>query len=1065
MEGLLLPIFPDGSLASSVVTTVWVGVFIVVFFNLRLGWVMSGLVVPGYLAPIVLLKPWSAAVIVFEAAVTYLIVYLASEKLSRTGLWSSFFGRDRFFALILTAVGVRVLFDGFLLPGLVAWLETQGAGDIAWRNDLQSFGLVILALIANMFWKPGLWRGLRALAVILGLTVLITRYVLMEYTNFALSNIGYMYEDVAQSLLASPKSYIILLTAAFIASRMNLRYGWDFNGILLPSLLALQWYQPSKIAFTLVEAAVIVTLARLLLRSPWLANANIEGSRKLLLLFNISFAYRFVLAWVLALFAPEYKISDAYGYGYLLATLIALRIFDKGKPLTIVGSTLQASLAAVLLASVIGFGLQFGGPLTQTATLAARPLSPRLAADPGPLDERLRADKPQLYAIRSQRRLSLPGVSEQRAFREAIGLLDGPDALDPGTLQAASLMAARAGYELLVVDGRWLYLREIEPARGWGIFVIDTQAPSPLALVWPTGADHREGLDLALASMKLLPARYFAYATAPSRLNPDGSASALQQPAALLNIFQDSVASGELLQVRVLDATLQARLQRERGVGSEDRNPPSSLWVDGHLPAALPLRRLQQVLPGLQTYWDAPPYANPQRGQARDGFAELLLSRAAFRRFLGASIGGGEVAALSTAQRVEGFLAQWLFAPEERFAARGSGNYSAPSLEELLYAEEELLRPLLELAPSAQARESEALDRLDAVAQSLGYRITRLQQVASGEHYLILSEPPGSRRHWGLLILRTGPASDVLLQVPRPLSEAGSAEFAISLFEDMQARGLFVSTAHPRAAVDGSADPMLPAGRQSLFNLSAETFLRTRAERPALLLHVRGKGVAPELYEDLGGAPSEALVVADRQPPGPLARAVHAALDDYGIEHVDAYSAADAASLGVDSSLQARVAQPFPQAEFVALRLSPSTRAAFRRSTSNRVELMHFQALDIPSQDIPLRDYLAGRGLRGGAPVPPELAGALADYQLRPDIVALERARRAVPGYRFLRIADPRSVQTFLVVQGPEGRLGGVWNLNPLRQRGGEIVSLSALDAPRIERFTDRGEPWLRFDP
>ena len=126
---------------------------------------------------------------------------------------------------------------------------------------------------------------------------------------------------------------------------------------------------------------------------------------------------------------------------------------------------------------------------------------------------------------------------------------------------------------------------------------------------------------------------------------------------------------------------------------------------------------------------------------------------------------------------------------------------------------------------------------------------------------------------------------------------------------------------------------------------------------------------------------------------------------------------------------------------------------------------MHFQALDIPSQDIPLRDYLAGRGLRGGAPVPPELAGALADYQLRPDIVALERARRAVPGYRFLRIADPRSVQTFLVVQGPEGRLGGVWNLNPLRQRGGEIVSLSALDPRGIERFTDRGEPWLRFDP
>ena len=70
---MILPIFPEGGLASSVITTVWVGVFVVCFFNLRFGWVLSGLVVPGYLVPLVILKPLAAGVIVVEAIITYLL--------------------------------------------------------------------------------------------------------------------------------------------------------------------------------------------------------------------------------------------------------------------------------------------------------------------------------------------------------------------------------------------------------------------------------------------------------------------------------------------------------------------------------------------------------------------------------------------------------------------------------------------------------------------------------------------------------------------------------------------------------------------------------------------------------------------------------------------------------------------------------------------------------------------------------------------------------------------------------------------------------------------------------
>ncbi len=118
-------IFPEGALDSSVITTVWVGVLVLVFFHLRLGWVLSGLVVPGYLVPLLIVNPWAAWVVFGEACMTYGVVWWFSEYLSQWGRWSNFFGRDRFFALVLGSVVVRLTCDGWLLPALGEWLTTQ----------------------------------------------------------------------------------------------------------------------------------------------------------------------------------------------------------------------------------------------------------------------------------------------------------------------------------------------------------------------------------------------------------------------------------------------------------------------------------------------------------------------------------------------------------------------------------------------------------------------------------------------------------------------------------------------------------------------------------------------------------------------------------------------------------------------------------------------------------------------------------------------------------------------------------------------------------------------------
>src|SRR3546814_13319148 len=84
----------------------------------------------------------------------------------------------------------------------------------------------------------------------------------MEMTNFRMSGVSYLYEGLASSILASPKAYIILTLTAMFASHMNVRYGWDFSGILIPALIALQWYQPTKIITSFAEAIVICSAAR-----------------------------------------------------------------------------------------------------------------------------------------------------------------------------------------------------------------------------------------------------------------------------------------------------------------------------------------------------------------------------------------------------------------------------------------------------------------------------------------------------------------------------------------------------------------------------------------------------------------------------------------------------------------------------------------------------------------------------------------------------------------------------------------------------------------------------------
>jgi hypothetical protein len=365
-----LQIFPTAGFDRSTTTPVLLGVLISWFFTETFGWVFAGLVVPGYLAAVFVLDPRAGMIDAGEAIATYAVARALGEHLSRTGLTSRVFGRERFLLLVLSSILVRLCVEGVLLPRFAPHAA----------QSFFSIGLVVVPLAANACWKLGLARGLVQNGVPTLIVYALLRFVLVPYTNLSLAGFELATEDVARSFLASPKAYILLITGAVVAAAANVRDGWDFNGILIPALLALVVLEPTKLLATFVEALVLVAAVALLLRTTPLRRANIEGPRRLVLFFGVDYALRFAFAalagrWVEAVHGGD--VVAFMGFGYLLPTLIAVKIAQRGSATMVLLPTAHVAVTGFVLGTLIGFSATLLDASTPQARAAvARTMPP-----------------------------------------------------------------------------------------------------------------------------------------------------------------------------------------------------------------------------------------------------------------------------------------------------------------------------------------------------------------------------------------------------------------------------------------------------------------------------------------------------------------------------------------------------------------------------------------------------------------------------------------------------------------------------------------------------------------
>ncbi|MEA1953688.1 MAG: poly-gamma-glutamate biosynthesis protein PgsC/CapC [Campylobacterota bacterium] len=1032
MFDIYLPILPSSYLSHSVITTVWIGILVIGFFNLRFGWVFSGLVVPGYLTPLLLIKPLSVAVIVFEGIVTYLIIYLISEVAGKRGWWTNFFGRDRFFALLMGSIGVRLFFDGFGLPWLSAYtLETYNI-NLDYQDSLHSFGLIIVALIANQLWKPKLFHGLIQLVITVGITYLIIRYFFVAYTNFSLSNIGYLYEDVAGSILASPKSYIILITTAFIASRMNLFYGWDFNGILVPSLLALQWYQPSKILTSFIEAYIILLLATLVLKLPIFQNITIEGARKMLLFFNIGFLYKIMLSFAIVYFYPEHKVSDYFGFGYLLSTLIAVKMYDKVNMALFTRTTLQTSIVSIIIATTVGYSLTLL-PNSNYFYLDKRvPKEPsKIVHSEQPFLLYLEKQKINLYSHNQEYMMHSPEPAQLDTFKNILKLIDKDFYKH---LQEIEKLLYHLHYKLTIVEDHYLILTQEVGYNGWGMYVIDLTSSSDLVIELPYPLETSNMLTSAAILMKYTQAKVMAISGVPLKLEDKILSSEFNNYYSLYHAFHKHYAKQGVIQVRRLGKHLYHKLLKTASHSSKDKPINSLLFIKGYMPKQFHLNHLHEQIKTLQVIWDKTTSFSLQKESMRNGFAELYLSKNDRIKLISSYpyLGNDGLQQESSIHSIDGLLQSWLLDKKIELAPKASEKYEKPTMQSLRFFDHVILTPLLGVLKSWEEKTfdeehiKKELQSIALAAQSIGYSLTWYVDTRKQKKYIILHENSSTQKHyWGTYIFDFGKKENIMIQVPRPFYESHTFEYSLELFEQLNAKALLLSGAHPLANNDRSADVMLFNNKRNIFNLTSQVIFRESGFETMNALQIRGIGEGEEQSKKAILSLNNGInSLGDLNPTQKTIYDYLKAYTPLVLNDGNFYSA------GYDTTaIQSHYLMQSINNTFNILWLPYSIRGQYRQRNKENITIGAFNALNIEVLTLPLTSiYMQYKN--ANIKIKQEIINSIKYYLDTKDIIELESLSKR-SDLKIKVIIDSNNHQPYLILLTPlKHQLIGVVKLN-----------------------------------
>lgn len=800
-----LDLLSNRGLSTSILITILLGLWLMLLLTETLGWLFVGVVVPGYLASILVIQPTSALAITVEAFVSLGLARFFAYGLSNTGAWSPFFGRDRFFLIVLVSVLVRQLDQTLVLPWLDLQLRARGLAMLDLNDQFSSIGLVLVPLTANLFWKQSFGRGLFQFVVVLGGTYAVLRGVLLPYTNLTSASMMLLYEDSALNFVSNAKVYIVMISTALLASQVNLKYGWDFGGILIAALLALLWWTPQKVATTLLEAVVLYALALALLKIPAVRQANLEGSRKIVVIFTLGFVLKCLIALAIGDAFVGLKVTDLFAFGYLMSSILAVRMLSEGSALKVLGPVVLVSLVGLGASSLLGLELQ---------TLANRIHGQRrVSSQSSVVSQRLLSSPQGVLAYASTavpepwEAQDLGQYPQERVWRALARYLITQDSQD------------RLELDVLAGDARMIWT-ELSESGAYLLHPGETKAGAPrqglLALV--RGGQAKGPVVVAHGATEFIGLAQSAYTTCVE----------LDCPALVLT------PKGRSPQEAELEGMQLSALRKVAPLLHVVVNPALDSVQDhrGELDAT--------QLAG----WALIPFARRLGFSAQDQLMELPargLSQSFLARHEASSI-------QLVSGSVHRLLDQWRSDKARflsRFAQRGP---SKLSVTELRLLQQKIVKLLLD-ASMAKRLEVHTLEMAGTLASQLGLDLLQLPDCGH-EGCLALVEQSGPQAL--IWVLRLGSQNAVDVQVPKARMESGTQDYALDLWTKQQYRSLLI---HKGAL---SFDPSGVSQTHSMFHAIHQGLdqMAPAWVRPQDHLVLSIRGAKGELFAEPGEASS-----------------------------------------------------------------------------------------------------------------------------------------------------------------------------------------------------------------
>ncbi|PRP94459.1 hypothetical protein ENSA5_40780 [Enhygromyxa salina] len=902
-ETFVLELLPARGLDQSMLLPVLVGLIVVLLCTETFGWVFAGAVVPGYLASVLVIQPVTGVIVISESLVTLAISAGLAKGLSKTDAWTRFFGRERFFLILVVSLVVRMHDHAWFAPWAIGALDGALGTRLETQQEFYSIGLVLVPLTANMLWKPAIHRGLLQLGVQVGITYLVVRYVLLPHTNLSLSSVALTYENVATDFVGNAKAHIILLTAALLAAQFNLTYGWDFNGILVPALLAMLWLTPLKLLATLGEAMIVLFLTRSFLGLPLIRHLDFEGPRKIVLVFSLAFCWKLALGFSLAPIFPELKISDTYGFGYLLSSLLAVKMLGVKSVRSVMLPSLMASAGGFVLGSLAGFLLELVAPQRLPPKDLTQPESARLTSNPlgvmtlARMDFEARSDEPEppTQAEIGRLREFWSAAARLQLGEGTISRIAARVRGGTGFLQLDSLRRSGAGLGLQVVElGTYPAGLETEsegaPLRTWlgvvaedaggrrgfasGLLIPEAKGP---VLVVPMPWSEAPVAEAAAIACRRVDCRAVLVA-GHERSGPGTAVSARPLEIAMQAFDADVVvfrAEADEDQAGFAGNVARSIAKSIEPLGQAQ---PESAVAGARIHQLRGYFDLVDLWPDYELDWE-PRETVVRMPRGTGDFVLLRTTLARYEAFVAAGahelragvdgdrgpdeeLDGSVDADPSSRLGTSHLLTILTEIHEDREPAGTAGaRYRSPSDTELLVLEKLIVEPLMDWADSSPPGQPPP-PGIAVRAAELDYELVELGDCRAGEGacLVVLRERSlPSTSGWGTLVVRRQRGSRPhVVEVPRPHRESQTWRVGAELWQILEGRALLIAGADglprdPERARDSeseddlgevgtlapSPDPVRPGNLETPFHAFHQTIDRT-SEVPFEFVQLRG---------------------------------------------------------------------------------------------------------------------------------------------------------------------------------------------------------------------------------